>query len=81
MVELLMSGSWLCCSQTQYPRGQTIGCGEEDEAVVSLMLPNKQQEGGAEPSLTSIDEVFVVVLKPGKQYTTYSCGLDKPVWA
>ena len=65
---------------TKRPK-QTIGCGDDSEVVVSIMLPSKQSANGASPSLTSLDQIYVVVLKPGKQYTTYSCGLDKPVFA
>ena len=60
---------------------QTIGCGDDSEVIVSIMLPTKQASATGAPSLTSLDQIFVVVLKPGKQYTTYSCGLDKPVFA
>lgn len=60
---------------------QTIGCGDDSEVVVSLMLPSRQTPEEDAPSLNSLDQIFVVVLKPGKQYTTYSCGLDKPVFA
>ncbi|KAK9808728.1 hypothetical protein WJX72_002650 [[Myrmecia] bisecta] len=63
----------------------TIGCSqkeddEEDaEAIVSVMLPTKQLAGSADAYFTSLDQLYVVVLKPRKQYTTYACTLPKPI--
>ena len=44
---------------------QTIGCGADVEVVVAIMLLRKQLANGALPSLTSLGQIYVVVLKPG----------------
>lgn len=54
---------------------------EEEEVVVSIMLPAAAQQGGSgqNRSFTSLDEVFVVVVKPLKRYVTYACSLSTPI--
>ena len=44
------------------------------------MLPAAQGGAGSDnKSLTSLDEIFVVVVKPLKRYVTYSCSLNTPI--
>lgn len=54
---------------------------DEDEVVVSIMLPAAAQQGGSSQnrSFTSLDEIFVVVVKPLKRYVTYACSLSTPI--
>ena len=60
--------------------------------VVSILLPTKSglvsgvsgaAAGGNDSSVpanfTTLDQIFVVVLKPRAQYATYSCALPSPV--
>jgi hypothetical protein len=60
----------------------TIGCeGEEEDLIVSIMLPTPQA-GESEKdnkSFTSLDEVYVVAVRPAKEYVTYACSLQSPV--
>ncbi len=59
----------------------TLGCDvNEGGVVVSVMLPTRQGVGASEPSLTSVEQIYVVVLKPSKQYTTYACSLPKAMY-
>ena len=62
-----------------------------DGVVVSILLPTKSGlvsgvsagAGGNDSSVpanfTTLDQIFVVVLKPRAQYATYSCALPSPV--
>ncbi|KAK9865149.1 hypothetical protein WJX84_002980 [Apatococcus fuscideae] len=60
---------------------ESLGCDvAEGGVVVSVMLPTRQGLGAAEPSLTSVEQIYVVVLKPSKQYTTYACSLPKAMY-
>ncbi|BDA44244.1 probable bZIP transcription factor 28 [Coccomyxa sp. Obi] len=57
-----------------------IGCEDADEdVVVSIMLPTQQPEGKGNKSFQSLDEIFVVVVKPMKKYVTYACSLEDPI--
>ncbi|CAL8470217.1 g9759 [Coccomyxa elongata] len=48
-----------------------IGCEDADgDVVVSIMLPTQQPEGKGNKSFQSLDEIFVVVVKPMKKYVT-----------
>jgi hypothetical protein len=61
-------------------RNATIGCPKEDgDLLVSILLPTKAPVVGGDAHLTSLDRIFVVVLKPSNKYSTYACGLQKPV--
>jgi hypothetical protein len=44
------------------------------DTVVSVMLPTKRSSGNS-TDFKSIDQIFVVVLKPSDRYATYSCRL------
>ena len=60
----------------------TIGCeGEDDDVIVSIMLPSPQAGDGERDnkSFTSVDEVYVVAVRPAKEYVTYACSLQSPV--
>ena len=60
---------------------QTLGCDvDEGGVVVSVMLPTRQALQTAQPSLTSVEQIYVVVLKPSKQYTTYACALPTAMY-
>lgn len=58
-----------------------IGCEDSvDDVVVSIMLPAQQpEEGTGNKSFASLDEVYVVVVKPMKKYVTYACSLENPI--
>ena len=57
-----------------------IGCEDaDDDVVVSIMLPTQQLEGKGNKSFQSLDEIFVVVVKPMKKYVTYACSLEDPI--
>jgi hypothetical protein len=56
-----------------------IGEEGDEEVVVSIMLPAQEGANGDNKSFTSLDEMFVVVVKPLKQYKTYSCSLASPI--
>ena len=55
--------------------------------VVSILLPTKSglsrgpitNDGSAPANFTTLDQIFVVVLKPHSQYATYSCSLPSPI--
>ena len=60
----------------------TIGCeGEEEDLIVSIMLPSPQAGEGEKDnrSFTSVDEMYVVAVRPAKEYVTYACSLQSPV--
>ena len=61
----------------------TIGCeGEDDDdLIVSIMLPSPQAGDGERDnkSFTSVDELYVVAVRPAKEYVTYACSLQSPV--
>ena len=60
----------------------TIGCeGEEDDLIVSIMLPSPQAGDDVKDnkSFTSVDEVYIVAVRPAKEYVTYACSLQSPV--
>ena len=68
-------------SKRQRLSPQSLGCdADEGGDVVSVMLPTRQTLGPSEPSLTSVEQIYVVVLKPSKQYTTYACSLPKAMY-
>ena len=68
-------------SKRQRLSPQSLGCDvDEGGVVVSVMLPTRQTFGPSEPSLTSVEQIYVVVLKPSKQYTTYACSLPKAMY-
>lgn len=54
-----------------------IGCSKEadDDYIISVMMPTKEQLEG----YTSLSKLYVVVLNPNRRYTTYSCGLERPI--
>lgn len=58
-----------------------IGCEDSDsDVVVSIMLPAQQpEEVTGNKSFASLDEVYVVVVKPMKKYVTYACSLENPI--
>lgn len=57
-----------------------IGCEDADgDVVVSIMLPTQQPKGMGNKSFQSLDEIFVVVVKPMKKYVTYACSLEDPI--
>eukprot|EP00884_Botryococcus_braunii_P013915 jgi/Botrbrau1/22524/Bobra.114_2s0049.2 len=61
-------------------RNETIGSAKDDgELLVSIVLPAKQSTLGEDAQLTSLDQLFVVVTKPGRMYSTHMCTLQKPV--
>ena len=55
--------------------------------VVSILLPTKSSirkgpitdDGAAPANFTTLDQIFVVVLKPHSQYATYSCALPSSI--
>lgn len=53
-----------------------IGCGEESDYIISLMLPSKDQ---TDLGYTELDKIYVVVLKPNKSFEAYLCDLPKPI--
>lgn len=69
----------------------TIGAdpvsGSLDGVVVSILLPTKSRISrgpptgdGTEPAnFTTLDQIFVVVLKPHATYATYSCALPSAI--
>lgn len=67
--------------RTQSKFSTKIGCDiPDDDVVVSIMLPAQQPEKGAgNKSLTTLDEIFVVVVKPMKKYVTYACSLQDSI--
>ena len=62
-----------------------------DGVVVSILLPTKSgmvsdlasgaagNESSVPANFTTLDQIFVVVLKPRSQYATYSCALPSPI--
>lgn len=56
-----------------------IGEDAEEEVVVSIMLPAQEGATSDNKTFTSLDEIFVVVVKPLKRYVTYACNLDTPI--
>jgi len=50
---------------------------EEADYIISVMLPAKHQAD----TYTQLDKLFVVALKPNKSYSTYSCELQRPIFA
>ena len=54
-----------------------IGFEQESDYIISVMLPTKDQ---ADSSYTSLEELYVVALNPNKKYTTYICGLKRPIF-
>ena len=56
-----------------------IGEEADEEVVVSIMLPAQEGANSDNKSFTSLDELFVVVVKPLKSYVTYACNLDTPI--
>lgn len=58
-----------------------------DGVVVSILLPTKSRlsqgpppgDGSQPVNLTSLDQIFVVVLKPHAQYATYACALPSSI--
>lgn len=73
-----------CCviAQGQEKEGgpkARIGCSKDEGGViVSILLPTKQMLGGTD-TLSSLSQIYVVVLKPSEKYSTYACALPKPV--
>jgi len=60
----------------------TIGCeGEDEDLIVSIMLPSPQSGDSDKDnkSITSVDEVYVVAVRPAKEYVTYACSLHSPI--
>ena len=59
----------------------TLDCSKElpEEVIVSVMLPTRKPSGGGESSVSSVDEIYVVVVKPNVKYSTYACPLKRPV--
>lgn len=58
----------------------TIGDGKDDgELLVSVVVPAKQETVGTDAQLTSLDQLLVVVTKPGRMYSTHMCTLQKPI--
>ena len=63
-------------------KNNPLFAGEEGDVVVSVMLPTKAPSVGnaTDPAgFTSLDQLYVVVLKPSQTYTTYACGLNRSV--
>ena len=62
-----------------------------DGVVVSILLPTKSgavsgvasatagNDSSVPANFTTLDQIFVVVLKPRQQYATYSCALPSPI--
>lgn len=56
----------------------SLGCGDESDYIISVMIPSKEQD---ETAYNQVEKIYVVVLKPNKRYITYSCELQKPILA
>jgi hypothetical protein len=54
-----------------------IGCSDESDYIISVLLPTKDQ---ADLSYTQLDKLFIVALKPNKSYSTYSCELQRSIF-
>ena len=60
----------------------TIGCdGEDDDLIVSIMLPSPKAVDSEKDnrSFTTVDEIYVVAVRPGKEYHTHACSLQSPI--
>ena len=89
---LILSGSKMACiiyldrcvQDGEGKKGSkaTIGCeGEEDDLIVSIMLPSPKAVDSEKEnrSFTAVDEIYVVAVRPGKEYHTHACSLQNPI--
>ena len=73
----LMGNNLLQSVGTEGDSHANMSCRDESDYVISVMLPSKEQ---AESGFTQLDKVYVVVLKPNKRYTMYSCELPRSIF-